>query len=190
MTLKTQAKVLRALQEQRVEPVGGTATVDGGRARDRRHQQGPRGRDPQAARFREDLFFRLNVIPFHVPPLRERREDVPLPGPPLHGRDLRRVRPAAKEFSAGGAWSCSRAHKWPGNVRELRNIVERLRHHDAGRARRRAPPARVAAGAAPDAPAPAAAPAAAEQDFPSLADAREDFEKRYIWRKYRSAAAT
>ena len=76
MSVKTQAKVLRALQEQVVEPVGGHSSVRVDVRVHRRDEQGPRRGDPRAARFREDLFFRLNVIPISVPPLRERGDDV------------------------------------------------------------------------------------------------------------------
>src|SRR6185369_9751143 len=77
MTLKTQAKVLRVLQEQRVEPVGGTASVPVDvrviAATNKNLEE-----EIRKGSFREDLFFRLNVIPFQVAPIRERREDVPL----------------------------------------------------------------------------------------------------------------
>ena len=76
-------------------------------------------------RFREDLFYRLNVIPFHVPPLRERREDIP----GLVDRFLQRyTAEAGKHLMAVSEAAMARltAHPWPGNVRELQNIVERL----------------------------------------------------------------
>jgi two-component system nitrogen regulation response regulator NtrX len=77
MTLKTQAKVLRVLQEQKVEPVGGTATITVDvrviAATNKNLEE-----EIRKGTFREDLFFRLNVIPFHVAPLRDRREDIPL----------------------------------------------------------------------------------------------------------------
>ena len=77
MTLKTQAKVLRVLQEQKVEPVGGTGSVT---VDVRVIAATNKNLEDEIRRgaFREDLYFRLNVIPFHVPPLRERRDDVPL----------------------------------------------------------------------------------------------------------------
>src|SRR6185369_6494236 len=75
MTLKTQAKVLRALQEQKVEPVGGASSVTVDvrviAATNKNLEE-----ELRKGTFREDLYFRLNVIPFHVPPLRERREDI------------------------------------------------------------------------------------------------------------------
>ena len=78
MSLKTQAKVLRALDEQRLLPVGASQPVQRGCARHRRDQQGSRRGDRASGNFREDLFYRLNVIPFYVPPLRDRKEDIPL----------------------------------------------------------------------------------------------------------------
>ncbi len=76
MSLKTQAKVLRALQEQRIEPVGGAGSVEVDvrviAATNKNLEE-----EIQKGRFREDLYFRLNVIPFHVPPLRERRRTCP-----------------------------------------------------------------------------------------------------------------
>ena len=78
MSPNLQVKLLRVLQDRTFEPVGSSKTDLGGRARDRGDQPGPRGGDPRSGRFREDLFYRLNVIPIEVPPLRERREDIPL----------------------------------------------------------------------------------------------------------------
>jgi two-component system nitrogen regulation response regulator NtrX len=182
MSLKTQAKVLRALQEQRVEPVGGAqfVTVDVRviAATNKKLEE-----EIQAGRFREDLYFRLNVIPFQVPPLRERREDIPM-----------LVRHFVAEFSAeygrrpkeiaAGAMEQLAALPWPGNVRELRNIIERLVIMTPGdRIEAQHIPAPLL-----DLPGAAAAPGRAADpllDFPSLAAAREDFEKRYILKKHR-----
>ena len=144
MTLKTQAKVLRALQEQRVEPVGGSAsvTVD---VRIIAATNKDLEDEIRRGNFREDLFFRLNVIPFHVPPLRERAEDVPRLARHFMAEISAEYGRRAKEFGAD-AMELLCAHKWPGNVRELRNIVERLLIMTPGRPRGRAPPAGVAAG--------------------------------------------
>jgi two-component system, NtrC family, nitrogen regulation response regulator NtrX len=181
MTLKTQAKVLRALQEQRVEPVGGSAsvTVD---VRIIAATNKDLEDEIRRGNFREDLFFRLNVIPFHVPPLRERAEDVPRLARHFMAEISAEYGRRAKEFAAD-AMELLCAHKWPGNVRELRNIVERLLIMTPGdRVDARHLPASLLGGAS--ASAPAAAPST-DQDFASLSDAREDFEKRYITRKYR-----
>jgi two-component system nitrogen regulation response regulator NtrX len=182
MTLKTQAKVLRALQEQKVEPVGGNAvvTVDVRviAATNKNLEQ-----ELRKGTFREDLYFRLNVIPIHVLPLRERREDVPLLAHHFIEQIGAEYGKRPKRISAE-ALEVLKAHAWPGNVRELRNIIERLvimtpgDHIEASDL-----PASMATGERPQ---PGRAPAAPEPsgDFPSLAAAREAFEKSYIWQKY------
>jgi two-component system nitrogen regulation response regulator NtrX len=186
MTLRTQAKVLRVLQEQTVEPVGGTAsiTVD---VRVIAATNKNLEDEIRHGRFREDLYFRLNVIPFHVPPLRERREDIaPLARHFIaeisgeYGRRPKDLAPEALELLAG--------LPWPGNVRELRNIIERLVIMTPGdRIEARHLPAPLLAGAVGAAePVPGSARIPIE-DFPSLAAAREDFEKRYIWKKYQES---
>jgi two-component system nitrogen regulation response regulator NtrX len=181
MTLKTQAKVLRVLQEHKVEPVGGTASV----AVDVRVIAATNKRLEEEIRkgtFREDLFFRLNVIPFRVAPLRERREDVPLLARHFvaqisaeYGRRPKELTPDALDALA--------AHAWPGNIRELRNTIERLVIMSPGeRIEARHLPAPLLS--SPEAGQPVPAPASSPEEFASLAAAREDFEKRYIWRKY------
>ena len=124
MSLKTQAKVLRTLEEQSFTPVGGDAmvTVD---ARVIASTNKDLEEEISSGNFREDLFYRLNVIPFSVPPLRERKEDVPL-----------LARHFLKEFSAqygrkpreltDDAVDVLMRYSWPGNVRELRNVIERI----------------------------------------------------------------
>jgi two-component system, NtrC family, nitrogen regulation response regulator NtrX len=124
MSLKTQAKVLRALQEQVVEPVGGTQHV----RVDVRVLAATNKDLPAAIRtgqFREDLYFRLNVIPIFVPPLRARASDIPLLAEHFiatlageHGRRPKTLDP--------GAVAELQRYPWPGNVRELRNVIERL----------------------------------------------------------------
>ncbi|HEX7793693.1 MAG TPA: sigma-54 dependent transcriptional regulator [Vicinamibacterales bacterium] len=124
MSVKTQAKVLRVLQEQTMEPVGGTnrITVD---ARVLAATNKDLQAEIRSGGFREDLYFRLNVIPIFVPPLRERREDIPLLADHFmaefareYGRRLKRFEPPAV--------SVIEQYGWPGNVRELRNVIERL----------------------------------------------------------------
>jgi len=124
MTLKTQAKVLRAVEEQSFQPIGAPAGV----RVDVRVLAATNKNLPNeiaAGRFREDLFYRLNVIPFFVPPLRDRREDIPILSRYFlrlfsaeHGRP-------PKEFESD-AMDLMTDYSWPGNVRELRNEVERL----------------------------------------------------------------
>jgi two-component system nitrogen regulation response regulator NtrX len=124
MSLKTQAKVLRALQEQVVEPVGGHASVRVD-VRVLAATNKDLSEEIRAGRFREDLFFRLNVIPLSVPPLRERGHDVIRLAEHFisefaaeYGRKMKRL--------ASDAQQAMRAYRWPGNVRELRNVIERL----------------------------------------------------------------
>src|SRR3989475_7562924 len=124
MSLKTQAKVLRAVEEQSFQPIGAPAAV---RADVRVITATNKNLQNEIAsgRFREDLFYRLNVIPFFVPPLRERREDIP-----ILARYFMRVFSAEhgrgpKEFSSE-ALDMLVDYSWPGNVRELRNEIEQL----------------------------------------------------------------
>jgi two-component system, NtrC family, nitrogen regulation response regulator NtrX len=185
MSLRTQAKVLRVLQEHTLEPVGGTAsiTVD---VRVIAATNKNLEEEIRQGRFREDLFFRLNVIPFHVPPLRERRADIPLLArhfvAEISGEYGRRPKDLAREVLELLA-----ALPWPGNVRELRNIIERLVIMTPGdriEVGHLPSPLLVEAGVLTEGPGSARAPL---QDFPSLAAAREDFEKRYIWKKYQES---
>jgi two-component system nitrogen regulation response regulator NtrX len=186
MSLKTQAKVLRVLQEQRVEPVGGTASVSVDvrviAATNKDLQD-----EIQKGAFREDLFFRLNVIPFHVPPLRERRDDIPLLARHFTADIAAEYGRRPKEISPD-ALGALVDQPWPGNVRELRNIIERLVIMTPGdRIEARHLPAPLLAGAGGAAEAAGAVARGALEDFPSLAAAREDFEKRYIWKKYQES---
>jgi two-component system nitrogen regulation response regulator NtrX len=124
MSLKTQAKVLRVLQEQTMEPVGGTQRI-----RVDARVVAATNKDLQAeiraGRFREDLYFRLNVIPIFVPALRDRADDIPLLADHFMAEFAREYgrRPKAFEPSATAALQ---QYSWPGNVRELRNVIERL----------------------------------------------------------------
>nr|MDQ3389560.1 sigma-54 dependent transcriptional regulator [Gemmatimonadota bacterium] len=124
LSLEAQAKLLRALEAGEIERVGGTETIAvdvrviAATNKDLRAQI-------TAGRFREDLFFRLHVIPLHLPPLRDRREDIP----PLVEHFLARQRARTGLFPprlTEGAMEALARHPWPGNVRELANIVERL----------------------------------------------------------------
>jgi len=124
MSLEAQAKVLRVLQESRLERVGGTETLE---VDVRVVAATNKDLLAEAAehRFREDLYYRLNVVPIHVPSLRERREDIPLLVEHFLERYAgelggapRRMHPEAMEKL--------KTYYWPGNVRELANMVERL----------------------------------------------------------------
>ncbi|MGA9768866.1 MAG: sigma-54 dependent transcriptional regulator [Blastocatellia bacterium] len=124
MSLKVQAKVLRVLEEQKFEPVGANTTV---KVDVRIIAATNKRLDEEIERnsFRADLFYRLNVIPFEVPPLRERREDIPLLIDYFNRKYSAEYNRAPKTF-ADGAIEQMAAHDWPGNVRELRNTVERV----------------------------------------------------------------
>src|SRR5512132_1086153 len=124
MSLKTQAKVLRALQEQIVEPVGGTGSVKVDvRILAATNKDLPA--EIRAGRFREDLYFRLNVIPIFVPPLRDREADVPLLAEHFIAELAREYGKRPQRLDPGAAAGL-RSYRWPGNVRELRNVIERL----------------------------------------------------------------
>jgi two-component system nitrogen regulation response regulator NtrX len=124
MSLKTQAKVLRALDEQRFEPVGATESIQVD-VRVVASTNKNLEEEIERGNFREDLFYRLNVVPFYVPPLRERVEDVRL----LAEHFLREFSTAygrkAKELTEE-AVRILEDYSWPGNVRELRNLMERI----------------------------------------------------------------
>src|SRR5438128_5066491 len=124
MSLKTQSKVLRVLEEQRFEPVGSNQAVDVDVRVIAATNKTLEGEIARGA-FREDLFYRLNVIPFYVSPLRERIEDLPILAryflAEFSGAYGRKV----KELSEG-ALDVLMRYPWPGNVRELKNLIERL----------------------------------------------------------------
>ena len=124
MSLKAQAKILRILQEKKFERVGGNKVIDMD-VRVLAATNKDLEIEMEAGRFRQDLYYRLHVIPLRVPPLRERKDDIPL----LTERFLQDF--AAKEGEppkrlTAGALEKLMTHNWPGNVRELKNIIERL----------------------------------------------------------------
>jgi two-component system nitrogen regulation response regulator NtrX len=124
MSLKTQAKVLRVLQEQTMEAVGGTARIKVD-ARVLAATNKDLQAEIRAGNFREDLYFRLNVIPIFVPPLRERQEDIPLLAEHFMAEFAREYGRRLKNFDTA-AIAVLQRYPWPGNVRELRNVIERL----------------------------------------------------------------
>jgi two-component system, NtrC family, nitrogen regulation response regulator NtrX len=186
MSLSTQAKVLRALQEQQFTRVGGTKLlkVD---VRVLAASNKDLIKEIEKGTFREDLFYRLNVVPIIVPPLRERREDLPLlirHFMKIHAEEqgLR-----MKEVSPE-AMAVFQQYDWPGNIRELRNLIERLMimvpgpvidPAQAGLSLQARP-----VGAVPQSTAPTVSPLFT-QPYDSLRDARNAFEKEYIARKLR-----
>ncbi|MFN3466128.1 MAG: sigma-54-dependent transcriptional regulator [Candidatus Brocadiales bacterium] len=123
MTLTTQAKILRVLQEREFERVGGTKTIKVDvrviAATNKNLQKAV-----EEKTFREDLFFRLNVVPIYLPPLRERMGDIPL----LAEHFLKETREKVKKTFLGispDALELLTTYPWPGNVRELENCIER-----------------------------------------------------------------
>src|SRR5687768_13386928 len=124
MSLKTQAKVLRVLQEQVMEAVGGSTRIKVD-ARVLAATNKDLTAEIRGGRFREDLYFRLNVVPIFVPPLRARQEDIPLLAEHFMAMLAREYGRRPKTFEAD-AIIAFRQYAWPGNVRELRNVVERL----------------------------------------------------------------
>jgi two-component system nitrogen regulation response regulator NtrX len=177
MSLKTQAKVLRALEEQAFERVGGREPL-----RVDVRVIAASNRDvlsliAQGA-FREDLFYRLNVIPIEVPPLRARKEDVPALVEHFirvfcaeNGKRLKTVTPPALTYFM--------TYDWPGNVRELRNMVERLVIMVPGEtigAEDLPPPLRPKSEGA----------AVAPGDGKPLKEARDGFERAYILAELRA----
>jgi len=173
MSLRTQAKVLRALDEQRFEPVGAQQAVQVDVrviAATNKNLEG----EIERGNFREDLFYRLNVIPFHVPPLRDRVEDIPLLADHFlreftqaYGRKPKELTPAA--------YQVLQDHHWPGNVRELRNMIERIVILN--------PQTRVDARHVPLPASKRAAPPRSMDSFASLHEGREAFERDYILKK-------
>lgn len=124
MSLKTQAKILRVLQERQFQRVGGSRTI---RIDFRVIAASNKNleKEIEAGRFREDLYYRLNVIPIYVPALRERIMDIPLLIQTFLKKMSRKAGKKPKEMTEA-ALTLLKQYAWPGNVRELKNIVERL----------------------------------------------------------------
>jgi two-component system response regulator PilR (NtrC family) len=118
-----QVKLLRALQERRVRPVGGTEEIDVD-VRVIAATNAPLEALVEQKRFREDLFYRLQVIPIRTPPLRERREDVPLLAQHFLERFAKEMGKRVAKISSD-AMRQLQSYDWPGNVRELENVIER-----------------------------------------------------------------
>jgi two-component system nitrogen regulation response regulator NtrX len=173
MSLKTQSKVLRSLDEHRFQPVGASEAVQVDvrviAATNKNLQD-----EIERGNFREDLFYRLNVIPFYVPPLRDRREDIPL----LADHFLRAFTTAygrrPKELTLE-AYATLEEYYWPGNVRELRNLMERIViMNPQARIDARHIPLNLTRRTVVERPA---------DRFASLAEVRESAERDYILKK-------
>ncbi|MEO8584740.1 MAG: sigma-54 dependent transcriptional regulator [Acidobacteriota bacterium] len=178
MSPRTQAKILRAIQDGRITRVGGARTF----ATDVRIVAATNRDLPamiRAGTFREDLYFRLAVVPLVVPPLSERPEDVPLLVTHFAESLARRRGRRAKAFEPEALEALAK-RRWPGNVRELQNLVERVLLMSPGPVVRAAdlPPEDRPAGAR----APSPGTSGESVSYASLADAREAFEKRYLAR--------
>ncbi len=178
MSLNTQAKVLRVLEEQRFERVGGGESTEVDVRVLAATNKDLEGDELPAGRFREDLYFRLAVIPLHVPALRERRDDIPALVDHFlkrfadeAGRRPKTVDPTAMKRLAD--------YTWPGNVRELRNLSERLMIM--------APGDIVVEADLPPRLRNVDSDSALERDDASLKEAREAFERLYIERRLRNA---
>jgi two-component system nitrogen regulation response regulator NtrX len=124
MPLETQGKIVRALQEQTFERVGGSRRVEVD-VRVVASSNRELAAEIAASRFREDLFYRLNVVPIRVPPLRERREDIPLLARHFMERGAEAARISARPFGEDSL-AALQAYTWPGNVRQLRNVIDWL----------------------------------------------------------------
>jgi two-component system nitrogen regulation response regulator NtrX len=175
MSPKVQAKVLRVLEEQRFEPVGSGTSI----SVDVRLIAATNKRldvEIEQGNFRADLFYRLNVIPFELPPLRERLEDVPLLVDyfNLHFSQSYGKRP--KQFLPE-AIEEMQSYLWPGNVRELRNTIERVVIMHPG--------VKVTAADLP--PHGKEEPPAGSFIFPSFKEATEAYHREFIQRKLEEA---
>ena len=188
MSLSTQAKVLRALQEQQFTRVGGTKLIKVD-VRVLAASNKDLLQEIDKGTFREDLFYRLNVVPIVVPTLRDRREDIPLLVKHFlrvhaeeQGLKLKQVSPEAMDVFM--------QYEWPGNIRQLRNLIERLMIMVPGpvieaahasvalQVRPQMSAAQSAAGVQP-------ANTLLTRPYDSLRDARNAFEKEFIARKLR-----
>jgi two-component system nitrogen regulation response regulator NtrX len=181
--LETQAKLLRVIQEREFMRLGGIETIKGdvriiaATNLDLRQMM-------EEGRFREDLFYRLNVLPIQVPPLRERKEDIPAlvrhfirSHADEQGLKVKELTPEALEILKN--------YDWPGNIRELRNLIERLMIMVPGTTIE-APQAMAflqSRSGPPPVPQPAGTVSAERYD--SLRDARNAFEREYIGKKLR-----
>jgi two-component system, NtrC family, nitrogen regulation response regulator NtrX len=178
MSLKTQAKVLRVLQEQTFERVGGADTISVD-VRVIAASNKDLEEEIRKGAFREDLFYRLNVIPFEVPPLRDRPEDIPLLAAHFLALFSQEYGKREKRLTREGLELLAQ-HAWPGNVRELRNVVERMvimAPQGAIGPDDLAPSLRPRPGTGAETP----MEAAVEEDT-TLREARDHFEREFILR--------
>jgi two-component system nitrogen regulation response regulator NtrX len=176
MSLKTQAKVLSALDDQLFTPVGGTQPL---RVDVRLIASTNKDLEEEIAKgnFREDLFYRLNVVPFAVPPLRERKQDIALLAKEFLAEFGRQYGRPRMEIGEEALATLSQYH-WPGNVRELKNVIERimiLNPKVVRIERKHLPPLTHKAGTR------------STEEFSSLQQARDAYEREYILKKIEEA---
>ncbi len=172
MSPAVQAKMLRVLEEQRFEPVGSNTPINV----DVRVISATNQRLDdliESGRFRPDLFYRLNVIPFQIPPLRDRSEDIPILVEYFNEKYSREYGRNKKVFS-GDALESMANYTWPGNVRELRNTVERVVIMNRKR--------KITAGDLPQFGA-IDEPAASSYRFPSFKEATDAYQREFILHK-------
>src|SRR5437867_9600716 len=175
MSQKVQAKVLRVLEEQRFEPVGSGTSI----SVDVRVIAATNKRldvEIEQGNFRADLFYRLNVIPFELPPLRERLEDVPLLVDYFNENFSRAYGKQSKQFHPE-ALEDLQTYSWPGNVRELRNTIERVVIMHPG--------TKISASDLP--PHSKEEPPAASFRFPSFKEATDAYHREFIQKKLAEA---
>ena len=183
MSLKTQAKILRILQEHKFERVGGNRTIEVDvrviAATNKNLQE-----EIKSGNFREDLYFRLNVLPFVVPPLRDRKDDIPRLSQHFLQFFCGKESRESKTISSD-ALNALLNYNWPGNVRELKNLIERLVIMTPGREIQYSdlPHAiKFSTGQAAE----AAEDASVDESLPdSYREAKELFEKKFLLGKLR-----
>ncbi len=178
MSLKTQAKVLRILQERKFERVGGNRTIEVD-VRVIAATNKDLEEEIRSGNFREDLYYRLNVLPFHVPPLRERKDDIEKLANHFLAYFCSKESREVKTLSAE-ALQALRNYPWPGNVRELKNIIERLVIMTPDRviSEQRLPPSIVSRRSLDS-----RLPSAGNGEPSTFREAKEEFEKVFLIQK-------
>ncbi len=178
MPIETQSKIVRVLQDQSFERIGGATRVKVD-VRVIATTNRDLSAEIAAGRFREDLFYRLNVVPLRIPPLKERREDIPLLARYFLARSAEQSGLPAREL-ADDALAVLQAYDWPGNVRQLRNLMDWLLIMAPGEAKERLRAEHLPADIGLAAPPALRADRAGEIMALPLREARELFEKQYL----------
>jgi two-component system nitrogen regulation response regulator NtrX len=177
MPLETQGKIVRGLQEQTFERLGGTRVeVD---VRVMASTNRDLAAEVAAGRFREDLYYRLAVVPIRVPALRERREDIPMLARHFMRRAAEAARLMAREIG-DDAMAALQSYDWPGNARQLRNVIDWLLIMAPGDVREPVRAEMLPAEIGSDAPAVVRWDKGGEIMSLPLRDAREVFEREYL----------